>query len=155
MPDLRHNPFQAMEITVPAGGLHDEVKRYCQTGGSAIIDQMPFPRMVDLWFLAVCVAARLGLEPVDAGEYKTVNITPGSILSTDPWRVDALMLLAIGKTGDANIVSDPRKIMALANGLAAAGLPKVFGMLKDGNAEPIWNLSDAVHDMLGQGDSTR
>ena len=33
------------------------------------------------------------------------------------------MLIAIGKTGDVQIVSEPRKMMTLANGLAVAGLP--------------------------------
>jgi len=39
-------------------------------------------------------------------------------------------------------------MMALANGLAVAGLPKVIEMLKVGDAEPIWNLSDAVDLLL-------
>jgi hypothetical protein len=54
------------------------------------------------------------------------------------------MLLAIGKSGAVDIVSEPRKMMALANGLAVAGLPKVIEMLKDGDGEPIWNISDAI-----------
>lgn len=58
------------------------------------------------------------------------------------------MLLAIGTTGDVQIVSEPRRIMALANGLAVAGLPKVIEMLKDGEGDPIWNLSDAVDELL-------
>ncbi len=39
-------------------------------------------------------------------------------------------------------------MMTLANGLAVAGLPKVIEMLKDGDDEPIWNLSDAVDLLL-------
>ncbi len=39
-------------------------------------------------------------------------------------------------------------MMALANGLAVAGLPKVIEMLKEGDAEPIWNLSDATDAIL-------
>ena len=104
--------------------------------------------MVDLWFLAVCVAARLGLEPYDMTKQETRKIIDGSIFGSDPWRVHTLMLIAIGKTGDVEIVSDPRKMMTLANGLAVAGLPSVIEMLKDGNAEPIWNLSDALDLML-------
>ncbi|MBI2570978.1 MAG: DEAD/DEAH box helicase family protein [Candidatus Schekmanbacteria bacterium] len=34
------------------------------------------------------------------------------------------------------------------NGLAVAGLPRVVEMLKTGDAEPIWNLSDAIDEML-------
>jgi len=58
------------------------------------------------------------------------------------------MLIAIAQSSDVHIVSEPRKIMAVASGLAIAGLPKVLDMLKDGDAEPIWNLSDAVDNLL-------
>jgi hypothetical protein len=39
-------------------------------------------------------------------------------------------------------------MMALASGLAVAGLPKVIEMLKDGEGEPIWNISDAIDAVL-------
>lgn len=147
MADRYYNPFQAIDIDVPVS-FHEVFTRYCQTGGNGIIDQSPFPRMIDLWFLSVCVAARLGLEPVDGSKYETRKIIDGSIFGSDPWRVHALMLIAIGKTGDVQIVSEPRKMMALASGLALAGLPKIIEMLQEGDAEAIWNLSDAVEVLL-------
>lgn len=147
MSDRYFNPFQSIDIDVPVG-FHEAFKRYCQKSADAISDQSPFPRMVDLWFLAVCVGVRIGLEPLDVAQYETVKIIDGSIFSSDPWRVHTLMLLAIGKTGDVNVVADPRKIIKLANGLAAAGLPEVIKMLRDGDSEPIWNLSDAVESLL-------
>lgn len=153
MADRYFNPFQAIDINVPVE-FHESFTRYCQRSGDSIIDQSPFPRMVDLWFLAVCVAARLGLEPSDIAKHDTRKIIDGSIFGSDPWRVHTLMLIAIGKTGDLEIVSDPRKMIALANGLAVAGLPNVIEMLKDGNADPIWNLSDAVDSILRNQDGT-
>jgi hypothetical protein len=147
MADRYFNPFQAIDIHVPVE-FHDTFARYCQTGGNAVIDQSPFPRMVDLWFASVCVAARLDLEPVDLGKYETRKIIDGSIFGSDPWRVHTLMLLAIGKSGDVDIVSEPRKIMALASGLAIAGLPKIIEMLKEGDGEPIWNISDTIDGIL-------
>jgi hypothetical protein len=147
MADRYFNPFQGIDINVPVE-LHEAFTRYCQTGGNTTLDQSPFPRMVDLWFFAVSVAARLGLEPPDMSKYETVKIIEGSIFGSDPWRVHTLMLIAIGKTGDVQIVGEPRKIMALANGLAVAGLPKVIDMLKEGDGEPIWNLSDSIDALL-------
>lgn len=147
MADRYFNPFQAIDINVPAE-FHEAFTRYCQRSADAVIDQSPFPRMVDLWFLSVCVAARLGLEPSDITKYDTRKIIDGSIFGSDPWRVHTLMLISIEKSGDVQIVSEPRKMMALANGLAVAGLPKVIEMLKQGDAEPIWNLSDAVDSLL-------
>ena len=147
MVDRYFNPFQAIDINVPVE-FHKMFTRYCQRSANAVIDQSPFPRMVDLWFLSVCVAARLGLEPADTSKYETKKIIDGSIFSSDSWRVHALMLIAIGKSGDVEIVSNPREMMVIASGLAIAGLPKVIEMLKDGDAEPIWNLSDAVDTLL-------
>ena len=147
MADRYFNPFQAIDINVPVE-FHETFTRYCQRSADSVIDQSPFPRMVDLWFLSVCVASRLGLEPADVTKYEPRKIIDGSIFGSDPWRVHTLMLIAIAKSGDVQIVSEPRKMMTLANGLAVAGLPKVIEMLKDGYAEPIWNLSDAVDKIL-------
>ena len=38
--------------------------------------------------------------------------------------------------------------MTLANDLAIAGLSSVIEMLKDRDAEPVWNLSDAIDGIL-------
>lgn len=147
MADRYFNPFQGIDVSVPTE-YHEDMSRYSQREGRAVIDHSPFPRMVDMWFLAVCTAARQGLEPAEAGKYKTVKIIDGSIFGSDPWRVDTLMLLAIAHTGTVDIVAEPRKIMTLANGLAVAGMPKVIEMLKEGAGEPIWNLSDSVDKVL-------
>lgn len=147
MADRYFNPFQGIDISVPVE-LHEAFTRYCQAHQNTTLDQSPFPRMVDFWFLAVCVAARAGLQPIDVAKQETRKIIEGSIFGSDPWRVHALMLMAIGVTGDLQITSEPRKMMTLANGLAVAGLPKVIDMIKDGDGEPIWNLSEAIEDLL-------
>ena len=149
MAERYFNPFQNLEINVPVE-FHETFKRYCRQEKNVGIDQSPFPRTVDLWFLSVCIAARLDLPASPAGTKDKTRkiIVRGSIFGSDPWRIHILMLIAIGKTGDVKIVSEPGKIMALANSLAVAGLPKVIGMLKDGHAEPIWNLSDAIGEIL-------
>ncbi len=62
-----HNPFQGIDISVPVE-FKDDYLRYCQTktdGTKTIIDQSPFPRMVDMWFLAICLATKLNLDPAD------------------------------------------------------------------------------------------
>ena len=142
------NPFQAIDISVPIE-YHEAFERYSQRSANANADDSPFPRMVDLWFLAVCVGARLGLEPVDTSGHETRKIIDGSIFASDPWRVEMLMLIAIARTDDVATVSQPRKVMALASGLAAAGLPRVLEMLKEGESQSIWNLSDAIDSLIG------
>jgi hypothetical protein len=147
MAERYYNPFQGMDISVPEE-FRDTFARYCRTGGRSSIDQSPFPRMVDLWFLSICIAVKFDMEPADLGKSETYKIIEGSIFGNDPLRIHALMLIAIKKTDNVEIVSKPRQVMALANGLSVAGLPKVTEMLEDGDAEPIWNLSDALDEIL-------
>lgn len=147
MADRYFNPFQGIDVSIPAE-YHPEVVRYSQHEGRASLDHSPFPRMVDMWFLAVCVAARIGLKPEELAGRETKKIIEGSIFSSDPWRVHTLMLIAIAHAGTVDIVSEPRRMMTIANGLAVAGLPKVLEMLKEGGGDPIWNLSEAVEKLV-------
>jgi hypothetical protein len=126
----------------------DDFARFCQTGSRTAIDQSPFPRMVDLWFLAVCVASRMGLKPIESSRGATYKIIDGSIFSNDPWRIHALMLVASATAKSINVVGESRRMLGIANGLAIAGLPRVMEMLKNGDAEPIWNISDALNALL-------
>lgn len=150
MPDRQFNPFQSIDLNLPVE-FHERFQRYCKRGAGSAIDQSPFPRMIDLWFLALCVAVRLGLDPIERTDAKTWKMIDGTIFSTDPWRIHALMLIAVGFTRDVSVVAEPRKVMALANGLAVAGLPRVLDMLQDGDSEPIWNLSEAIDSLLDGG----
>lgn len=150
MSERYYNPFQGLDVSVPTE-FRAEFGRYCQTSGRSLIDQSPFPRMVDMWFAAVCVAARRGLSPAEGGRYETYKIIEGSIFGNEPWRVRALMLLAVAHTGDVNVVAEPRRMMNLANGFAVVGLRPLVDMLRDGDAEPIWNLSEGIEALVRQG----
>ena len=147
MAERYYNPFAAIDVSIPTE-YHADVVRYCQQEARASLDQSPFPRMVDLWFLAVSVAARLALKPEEVAGRKTTKIIDGSIFNSDPWRVHTLMLVAIAQAGTVDIVSDSRRMMAIANGLAIAGLPKALDLIKEGGGDPIWNLSEAVQNLV-------
>lgn len=145
---LSINPFQKYDLSIPEK-YHEFFVQYSQTrtdGTKTNIDKSPFRRMVDLWFLAFSVAVHRGLEPVDFTSQKTHKIIDGTIFSSDPWRVNAIMLTSVGITGEVEILTKPSEMMRLANSLALAGLPVVIEMLKDGPSEPIWNLSDHILD---------
>ena len=142
-----HNPFDSIELVAPIDQDAD-YERYCQTASRASIDQSPFPRKVDLWFVGLSLAARMQLKPVDLSERKPRKFNDGSVLDSDSWRVQAIMLVAIAIEGNVEIVDDPHRMIAIANGLAAAGVPHIVEMLRDGDLEPIWNLSDALDDIL-------
>ena len=147
MADRYYNTFAGKDIIVPEE-FHEAFHRYSQREANSVINHSPFPRMIDFWFLSVCVACRLGLEPAEITKSKTIKITGASIFGSDPWRIHMLMLIAVSKSGNVKIVSEPNRMLSLANGLAVAGIPKVIAMLRDGDAEPIWNLSDAIDLLL-------
>ena len=144
MADRYYNPFQTAELRIPES-LREDVSRYCQgptqEGRKTGLGHAPFPRMVDMWFLALCLGAK-NRKKEDLSGVKMHKFMDGTVLGSDPWRIDALMLLAITLTGDTTIVAEPARIINLANEYAAGGLPDVIDMLKDGDADAIYNLSD-------------
>ena len=149
-----HNPFAGMDLIAPISQ-RNTYDRYCQTGGRASVDQSPFPRMIDLWFTGLSIAARRKLQPIDLSTFskqETFKFHEGSILDSDSGRVQMVMLIAIAVVVCVEIVGEPRRMIAIANGLAAAGVPQVVEMLGDGEQAPIWNLSDALDEILRNGE---
>ena len=143
-----YNPFANINLIVPIEQ-HDFYNQYCQTGRRASVDQSPFPRMVDFWFAGLSLAARKQLKPVDLANYETVIIIEGAIFDRDSWRVPVVMLIAIAVEDNVEVVEDPHRMMAIANGLAAAGVPHIVEMLQqDRNLDPILNLSDSLYEIL-------
>lgn len=147
------NPFVNMQLIAPSTQ-RDAYNVYCQTAERTTPNQSPFPRKVDLWFTGLSLAARKDLKPVDLKKQETVDIISGAIFNTDGWQAQAIMLVAIAIDGNLEIVLEPRRMMDIANGLAAAGVPYVVEMLREGNQPPIWNLSDALDDLLHSESST-
>jgi hypothetical protein len=104
--------------------------------------------MVDFWFAGMALAARRNLTAVDLGKQETFKFIEGSIFDRDPWRVQTVMLVALSIEDNIEVVGEPRRMMTIANGLAAAGVPQLVEMLRDGGQEPIWNLSEALEKTL-------
>lgn len=142
-----HNPFAGIDLLAPVEQ-RDVYDRYCQTAGRSAIDRCPFPRKVDFWFAGLSLAARKQLALVDLAKQETSKFHEGSIFDSDSWRVQVIMLVSIAVEDNVEIVGEPRRMMAIANGLAAAGIPHVVEMLRDGDQEPIWNLSDTLDGIL-------
>lgn len=59
------------------------------------------------------------------------------------------MLIAIAVEDEIDVVGNPNHMMVIANGLAAAGVPHIVEMLESGDQDPIWNLSEALANLLG------
>ena len=143
-----YNPFANINLVMPIEqrGFYNQ---YRQTGNRASsVDQSPFLRMVDFWFAGLSLAAHKQLKPVKLKDADTSIIVEGAIFDRDSWRIQAVMLVAIAIEDNVEVVGNPHRMMAIANGLAAAGVPHIVEMLSDGNQDPIWNLSDALYEIL-------
>ena len=141
------NPFTSTGLLYPADQRPD-YERFSQTENPSPLGSSPFPRRVDMWFAALSIAARKELSPVDLSGLKTVQFTEGRIFDGDPWRIRALMLVALSVDKSIEVVDDPPRMMSIANGLAAAGAPLIVKMLSEGEDRPIWNLSEALSEAL-------
>ena len=143
------NPFTSTRLLYPAAQQPD-YERFCQTDNRSPLDRSPFPRRVDMWFAALSIAARNGLPPVDLSTHKTVGFVEGQIFDGDPWRIRALMLVALSVDKSIDVVDNPARMMSIANGLAAAGAPLIVEMLSGGGDRPIWNLSEGLEKLLNK-----
>ena len=74
----------------------------------------------------------------------------GAIFDRDSWRVQFIMLIAMNVTDDVEVVTDPARMISIANGLAAAGVTHIIDMLTEGRQLPIWNLSEALERLLAK-----
>ena len=152
MAQLYHNPFGGTNLYYPTE--QEEIYQlYVQSSGKKIIDMSPFPRMVDLWFAGFSLAVHKKLARVDLSDKKPVKLHDGTVFDNDQdrWRVQALMLVAIGIEGNVDIVSEPRRIIDIANSFAAAGVPHIRDMICDGpSSDGIWNLSESLCNLLSE-----
>jgi hypothetical protein len=84
------NPFAGIDVEVPEA-FREDFHRYCRSDD---YDSGPFPRMVDLRFLGLCLAARFKLRLPDTPPASTYKIIEGSIFNSDPWRIQARIQVA-------------------------------------------------------------
>jgi len=144
------NAFASSDIHLPEK-FQEYFHAYCLTraeGTRNDPEDSPFPRMVDMWFLAVCIAAKEGLSPEFDAKGKTYKAIEGTVFGSDSWRSNALMLLAISHTGDVDVTDRPNEMMKIANAYALAGLPRLISILEERDGDTALDyLSDVVAEM--------
>ena len=148
---MEGNQFGNTDIQMPEQ-YRDYFRQYCLTrteGTKNNPEDSPFPRMVDMWFLAVCLAVHHGLDPVFDAAGPTYKAIEGAVFGSDPWRSNALILIAIGHTGDVNIADNPNEMMRIANAYALAGLPRLISLLEERGGDTALDfLSDELEALI-------
>jgi len=144
------NLFGQAKIELPSS-FRDDYNKYCQhknPGAREKTHKYPFPRNVDMWFLSICIAVKLEIEPdfsffpYKGGEW---NAIPGSVFGSDLWMSDSLVLLAIAYTKDKSIIDKPNEMMKIANAYAIAGHASLLVKLKEGEGD---SILDCISDYL-------
>ncbi|MGL5370255.1 MAG: hypothetical protein ACRDBF_04395 [Plesiomonas shigelloides] len=134
------NTFASFQIAIP-NKYQDKIKKYCSTGGSNIdIFNAPFKRQVDFWFVALCISFKEGLLREKVKD--TYNATTAAILSSDPYRIHLMYLIALSDTKSEDILTNPRAIFDICCEYANAGIPYLLELLDDPDQKPVWNIFD-------------
>ncbi len=144
------NNFASTDIQLPEK-YQEYFHAYCLTrteGSRNNPEDSPFPRMVDMWFQALCVAVKEGLKPELESKGKTYKAIEGTVFGSDSWRSNALMLIAIAHTGGMEVADRPHEMMRIANGYALAGLPRLITILGEREDDTALDyLSDIMIEM--------
>ena len=147
------NEFASTSIFLPKE-FQPYLRMYCSThteGTHSNPKDSPFPRMVDMWFMAVCIAVKEELKPNFDTRKETYKPIEGVVFGSDGWRSNALMLLAISYTGNVEVTRNPREMMRIANAYALAGLPRLINILEEDRKgdTALDHLSEVIGDMIG------
>jgi len=142
---MEQNPFASFNVEIPKQ-YAESIKKYCKTGSiQDSYEYAPFDRQIDFWYFAFLYAMKKGLEP--KSENDTSNITPGSILSTDAYRISHIQLAYIGYHKNVNEIANHRKVFNFALNMANAGIPYVLTILKNEDERPLWNCLSEIEGL--------
>ena len=108
-------------------------------------DERPFSRQVDAWWAAMTLGVRQGRRTPLPPEVTKFN--DGGILSSDPWRITHLELLAIAEAGP-EVLERPPEVIRIASEYAHTGFPDLLNHLV-GQVEPTLNLMMRLDELAG------
>ena len=144
------NEFAGLDILLP-NKFRNDFSRYCGIHNDP--EDSPFPRMVDMWFMALCIAVKEGIPPVFKKYKETYKCIECVVFGNDKynWRSNAIMLIAISHEGNIEVASDPSKMLRIANAYALAGLPRLISILEEsGRDTALDHLSDEIDSMISK-----
>lgn len=142
---IESNPYAAYDFFVPEQW-HDSYQRYTTLARSEgrDLDGVPFPRMIDMWWVALGIGVRegrrssLGKDPV--------KFADGAIFGSDPWRITHLGLLAVAEEGES-VLHRPSEVVRIACEFAATGSEFLIEAMA-GHARPMKPLASKLRLLL-------
>ena len=126
------NRYASQDLNI-AKQHHERLGAFLSRSGR---ENMPFSRSVDAWWIAMLIGVRLGRRSPLPSEVTKFN--DGRVLSSDPWRITHLELLALGTEGPDSL-DRPSDVIRMASEYANTGFPYLLDQLI-GQNEPTLNL---------------
>ena len=136
------NPYANQELSWPEQFYHNYVKSLQGRGDSS----KPFQRQIDLWWCALCLGVRIGHRTRLGPKGKLVKFNDAGILSSDPWRITHLKLLALAEFGEEGL-DNPSATIQMAAEYATTGASALEEICA-GAAEPTLTLLTRLPDYL-------
>ena len=100
----------------------------------------PFATMRDLFMMAACVGAQQG-KFVELGP--RIDIFSGELFNSKT-EVPVLAALAYHRTKDVEVLSDPKRVIEIAQGWANGGIHIVQAELLEQPGRPLYNLVEML-----------
>ena len=108
-------------------------------------EDRPFSSMKDLFVLAACLGAR-------EGRFKELgpsrDIFSGQLFDSTT-EIPVLAALAYFRTEDLSVLSEPKRVVKIAEEWANAGIETVRQELLEQPGRPLWNLVAMILEMPG------
>ncbi len=146
-----YNPFANLDLHIPVAYWED-VKQYTTTQGGAgdtSEQSSPFLRYVDLWAAAIAIGAEEGAY-VSVSGAEQHRFHTGQVLQGDLVRIEFLQLVAIAHSKDPFVVTQPSKVIEIADAYAAGGLPILIEWLGGGVQTPMVSVTKKMIHYLAE-----
>ena len=124
MPEIA-NRYAGIGLFMPKR-THDTISQF-------VAAKKTFPRLVDAWWAGLCIGVRLDKRLEVPGD-KT-KFMDGNILSSDPWRITHLELIALAEEGESAL-QQPSRVVSIATNYANFGLDWLLENCLIGSVEP-------------------
>lgn len=133
------NRYQAQDLFIDST-YHEKITDFVSRGDKDGKESKPFSRQVDVWWLALGLGVHMG-HRTPLGEKRT-KFNDAGILSSDPWRITHLELLALAED-DETVLESPATVIRIATEFANTGFPWLIEQLL-GQAEPALTLMNRL-----------
>jgi hypothetical protein len=141
MPDVV-NRYASIDLFIPSEH-HERIGDFVSRSEK---DTKPFARQIDIWWAAIGLGVHAGYRTSLPEKDKLVKFNTGAILSSDPWRITELELLALGEEGE-DVLADPSHVIQIATEYAATGFPWLIEQML-GEGEPTLALMNKLEEEL-------